>query len=145
MDHLNELEKPFKLKYKVIGNKVKKDDKHIYLEPLSYLNIDRVRFVEIKRKLPIDLNYGIDLNYTVMISIPENYQTDEIPLNKEIIDDKLKIHFKYSIKIINNIIQLQYQLKILETEYSALDYPLLKKFLDSITEKEKELIVLKIK
>lgn len=142
--NLDTKSKPFKVKYNqlkinefadVIGNR-------IYLGiPLDNL-FNKNPFKNPERKFPVDFTYQFANTNIISLTIPENYQVEEIPKGISLLLPNNGGKYFLTIKTNGDKIQINTKLDIRKSEFSANEYKDLRTFFSMIVGKKQEQITL---
>lgn len=134
------------VKEKIVFNKqLDTNGDYIYINPLVFTHITKNNFTQTERKLPIEFNYPYTYSSICYITIPENYQIEELPKSQHILLNNNEGKFMYNITQNGNEIQLGYQFQINQTIFPFTDYPYIRDFYGLVATKNTEMIVLKKK
>ncbi|EIM77734.1 periplasmic protein [Nitritalea halalkaliphila LW7] len=97
-----------------------------------------------ERAYPIDFIYPSRRQTVVLLDIPEEYEMEELPGDKilEFRDKGIVYRYRCSMPSPTKI-QIMISFQVQQTMHAATDYAALKQFFEDISEKQKEVIVLK--
>lgn len=138
--HLMEEDQPFEY-YFNFNQSIDIIDDQIILSPFAKFPTSENPFKQEKRTLPIDMVNKKAFRYNVLITIPEGYKIDALPLNKSIKSDN--VEFNYLSQQINpNTIKLYATYNFKKASYPASAYEELKSFMNTVTKKLNSKIVL---
>jgi hypothetical protein len=96
-----------------------------------------------ERKYPIDFTYPRTISYKLTMTIPENYQVDELPQATNVMLPARGGRFLYNASAQGNRITIMSLFEIKNQVYLPEMYPYLKEFYKMVVEKHAEKIVLK--
>ena len=117
----------------------------LLIQPLSFVRLSENPFKETERNFPVDFNFTFADNYTAILQIPENYELDDYPEDLTIaLPDNLGA-FMYKPVLANNSLRINLVWQLNRDIIEADHYPALKSFMEQVTNKIKEPIVLKAK
>jgi len=119
------------------------NDDHIYLNPMIFPHLTKNQFTKEERKFPIEFDYPYTFKLTSILTIPDDYQIEELPKPVKINLDKEGCTCIYSIKSENNQIVLRYIFSLNRILYTKDEYSSLRQLWGTIIDKNNELIVLK--
>lgn len=115
----------------------------MYFKPLLFNSITKNPFKLEKRDYPIDFGTPFKEQNIISYTIPEGYRVDFIPENIAIgLSDNYGV-FKFSVKVVDNKINVLSVFQINTAVYPALNYNEIKEFYKIIVNKNLERIVLK--
>lgn len=117
----------------------------LYLSPVLFPIFDENPLKAEARAYPVNIPYPSVEQYVVVFNLPEGYIIEETPESTKIDLPNQGGSFTYSVKILEDNIQINSLLKINQLIYSPEEYPIIKSFFDMIIEKQEEQIVLKKK
>lgn len=115
----------------------------IYINPLIFLHINTNPYIESVRKNPIELPFKEDYTVSINLKIPEGYKVEELPHPMSIKTQDGQGYCRYNIVNQGNSIMLNYCFAFNKLLYLPEEYPLIKTFLESIVEKNNEMLILK--
>ncbi len=118
------------------------------MDSLVYLNVTPVRikenpFKQETRKYPVDFIHPLEKTYTVLITLPKNYQVVKLPQQEKLVLPNKAGYFIYRIAAAGNHLSLNYRFVINKTVFLQTEYKLLKAFFMEAINKEAEPVVLK--
>ncbi len=117
----------------------------IYINPVLTDRIDENPFKREERKLPIDFVYPYRKFYMINLSVPENYEIDEIPESVQMSTPDGSAIFKFLVKKSGLFLQLVSQYELKKSIYLPSDYKVLREFYAMVVSKHNAQIVLKKK
>jgi len=117
----------------------------LYFNPMTIGQLEESPFKLAKRKYPIDFSYARGTIYSATFELPEGYEVEEVPEKMTISLPEKGGTFSYSIKFLDNAINVTSQIKIKQYLFAAEDYPALQAFYNLIVEKHAAQIVLRKK
>ena len=117
---------------------------YAYINPLIFTHFTENPFTQSERKLPIEFNYPYVYTTTVVLTIPENYTIDEIPVPLNIALENNAGRCLYEArKVSDNTIHLNYRFELNQIFFSPTDYEMIRELYGQVAAKNKELVVLK--
>lgn len=117
----------------------------LLIQPLPIVRLSENPFKETERNFPVDFNFTFADNYTAVLQIPENYELDDYPEELTIAMPDNLGSFMYRPVLVNNNLRINLVWQLNKDIIDAADYPALKSFMEQVTNKIKEPIVLKAK
>ncbi|ATL48148.1 hypothetical protein COR50_13790 [Chitinophaga caeni] len=117
----------------------------IYLNPMFGESYKSNPFKSEKRFYPVEMDYAIDENYTINITIPEGYEIEEVPKSTIVKLNEADGVFQYLLQKGDNYIQMRSRIKLNKANFAREDYASLRQFFDVIVKKHAEQIVFKKK
>ncbi len=120
-------------------------DDHIYLNPMVFPHITKNSFIQQERKLPVEFAFPYYFRQVIVLTIPENYEIEEIPENMKFSTEDRSINCSYNLITNKNQIQLIYSFQINRVLFTQDEYPTLRTFWETLIKKNTEQIVLKKK
>ncbi|WP_194775046.1 DUF3857 domain-containing protein [Pararhodonellum marinum] len=126
-----------------VTDKMDESTNLIYLTPFKYLKYKENPFKEDSRQFPVDFNYSFSDNYSSIINIPDGFELDDFPesINIAMPDGNSKL--LYSVTQMEGMIKISAVFEMKNSMILASDYKDLKYFLEMVTSKFKEPVVLK--
>lgn len=138
--NLHDNDKPFTCSFS-FDHSVDVIDDQIIISPFLTLPPKENWFKQEKRTLPIDLIYPQASRYTTVINLPEGYTVDVLPQKSQMNSDN--VEFSYLAQPFgDDKIQLVSTFNFRKPTYQAKDYQELKRFMNLVTRKLNEKIVL---
>ena len=134
--------KPMISKYKIESEQQIAGD-IIYLDAVLEKPFDESPFKQEKRIYPVDFGYPFSKKYILNLKIPEGYQPEELPEKLALALPDKGGRFTFICSMMNNSIQLRYDLSINKPMFIPDEYPALKFFFEKAISKLSEQIVLK--
>ena len=98
-----------------------------------------------KREYPVDFGSPFDKLYMVKITVPADYQVDELPKNKMLVLPGNSCKYLFNATQIGNMISITSSLSFNKSVFSQEEYPALRDFYGQVVAKQAEQIVLKKK
>jgi hypothetical protein len=117
----------------------------IYLSPILYLGEAQNPFKLEKREYPVDFGSPFDKTYILKLTVPDNYEIDEVPESKVILLPNKGGRFLYNTQVNGNSISITSMLNINRSLFTQDEYPPLREFYNIVVAKQAEQIVLKKK
>ena len=140
IEHLTEYDEPVIVKYNL--ESTANNEELIYLTPAFDEALAKNPFSGDSRLYPIEMPYLQDQMTTATIEVPDGYKIDEFPKSFKInLDAAGETNFEYLISESENVISFRSTLKINRTNFSPLEYPVLRDFFAQIVKKQNEPIV----
>ena len=130
----------FKLK---IDNGAQSAGDRMILNPFLFLSEDSNPFSSEERKYPIDFGCPEQTTYNLTLTIPYDYEVEEMPSSVNLILPNREGSFIMTCEHKNNTISIQSRFMMNQVRFNADDYKLLREFYAQIIRKQSELIVLK--
>lgn len=119
---------------------------YIYINPMIFKHIAENPFVQEERMLPVEFPYQQQIRTSVIITIPDNYEIDEMPENgRVLLRNPQEGNCIYSINRMNNQVSLNYQFARNRFLFTINEYTQLQEFFEAIADKNNQMIVLKKK
>lgn len=117
----------------------------IYFNPILHSRISENPFKLESREFPVDFAYPFDKNVLCKVTIPDNYQIDEIPQNKILTLPGNAGKYVYSVSVTGNTINITSLFSINKSLFVQSEYAALREFYNQVVAKQNEQIVLKKK
>lgn len=130
--NLDNTDSPFEIRLMAnVPDYSQKLDDMIFVNPFVGNFRQRNPFVRETRAIPVELNYGIQQNYTATISAPEGYVVHELPQNSTV---RFGDNNAYVVQYANNGSNAQISVRFVRNEIwiDASQYAALKKFYTDI-------------
>ncbi|MBI9064957.1 MAG: DUF3857 domain-containing protein [Marinilabiliaceae bacterium] len=138
--HLHDNDQPFTCSFS-FDHAVDVIDDQIIISPFLSLPPRENWFKQEQRSLPIDLIYPQASRYTTIIELPEGYTVDVLPEKSKMKTDN--VEFSYAVMALgDDKLQLASTFNFRKPTYQASDYAELKRFMNLVTRKLNEKIVL---
>ncbi|MFV0544697.1 MAG: DUF3857 domain-containing protein [Bacteroides sp.] len=115
----------------------------IYVNPLIFLHMSKCPFTDVERNLPLEMPYQEEYSLSVILRIPEGYTVDELPKSTSINSEDGQSICRYYSAVNQQTVSIKYVFKQNKLLYLSTEYPSLKKFFETIVEKNNEMLVLK--
>ena len=138
------IDEPFQIDFTLPANSEIIGD-ILYIQPFIKKHFDENPFKVKERQFPIDFLYPNQEVFLFKMTIPENYQIDDLPENLSIALPDKKGYYVYSVTQMDNLIQISSRLVLTEYFFWQDYYPHLKEMFDQVIIKQNEQIVLKKK
>lgn len=100
-------------------------------------------FTDVERNLPLEMPYQEEYSLSVILRIPEGYTVDELPKSTSINSEDGQSICRYYSAVNQQTVSIKYVFKQNKLLYLSTEYPSLKKFFETIVEKNNEMLVLK--
>jgi len=142
---LENLDKPLQVKFFCrLPNAANVVNDFIYCRPVLDFFVHENPLKSLQRSFPVDLPYPVKMNYVVNLQLPAGYAVEELPEAAKIAlpQEAGKISFSCS-KANAQMVQLQLKMNLSKPQFTAEDYPSLRKFFDLAAEKTQLQLVLK--
>jgi hypothetical protein len=120
----------------IIGDK-------ILFYPLLFERIEKNNYTLEERKYPVNFNYPISEVYRFDYTIPEGYIVESIPRSATINLPDNSISIKYTVRNIDNKIEVEYTRDINKILFLPTEYARLKSLYDQLVRKHAEQVILK--
>lgn len=131
-------------KFSFESNEVVSGDEFIYLNSLIFPYIKDNPFKAETRKLPVEYSYPYDHIMSVILTIPDGYELDEIPDSEMItLLDNRQISYAYQTQQNGRNIQITQRVTVRQTLYPATEYQHIRDFWAHLTNKNSTQLVLK--
>lgn len=114
----------------------------IYLNPVLANGEGKNPFNGDERLYPVEFGYVQRANYTVNITLPDNYKIESLPKPANVLLPDSSASFRYVIQQVNNAIQLRVTTTFKKSVFKPDEYDGLRSFYDFIVKKEAEQVVL---
>lgn len=120
------------------------NDSIIYINPMIIPDKSENKFVQVDRKLPIEMSYPEECIINTTIAIPKGYIVEEMPKSQTFTlpNNAAKCIYSVSANSDNNI-TAQYRFILSKTLFAPEEYKLLKDFWSILVEKNNGMVVLK--
>nr|MBI1231703.1 DUF3857 domain-containing protein [Cytophagales bacterium] len=115
---------------------------NLFIRPFSINRWTENPFTADARTFPVDFNYTLTDRYTANITIPEGYELDDYPENIALTIPDGTLSFSYQTIAMDQKVQVNLQFAVKQSFVAAENYPNLKYFMDILTSKLKEPLVL---
>ncbi|MBL7816484.1 MAG: DUF3857 and transglutaminase domain-containing protein [Saprospiraceae bacterium] len=120
-------------------------DDLMYVKPTLKTDFDENPFKQEKRNYPVELPYPIRDQFVLNMTIPSDYDIEELPKEVSLGLPNGGGKFIYSCKKMNDNLQVMVRIDIKQLRYEANEYGNIKEFFNQIVTKKNEQIVLKRK
>ena len=144
IDSLEYYDEPIQINYDI---RIRSgQDEIIYLNPMLGEGYKENPFKSAKRLYPVEMPYAFDETYHFQMSVPANYEVDNLPKSTRVnLDEEGKSFFEYIIGNTGGIISLRSRIKVVRTYFLPEEYELLRDFFNTIANTHSGQIVLKKK
>jgi hypothetical protein len=117
---------------------------NIFFQPSIYNYFTESPFKSERRYNPIEMGYAIDINYSIVLQLPEHYQVENPPSSSMLEYDN-DDYYKYLIQYYpeTNSLQLNTKLSMQRTIFLPKEYNDLKSFVNKIIETQQKAILIK--
>lgn len=117
---------------------------NIFLQPSLYNYFTESPFKSERRYNPIEMPYAIDVNYSLVLQLPEHYQVENPPTSSMLEYDDSD-YYKYLIQYYpeTNSLQLNTKLNMQRTIFLPKEYNDLKTFVNKIIETQQKALLIK--
>lgn len=139
---LKTLNEKLTLESKLINKVAYGEEEITFLHPFQFTRWKENPFTANTRNFPVDFNYTISDRFSAIIQIPEGYELDDYPEDISLTLPDGSLVFNYKTISMDNLMQVNMVLQIKQDFIAAETYPHLKYFMDIVTSKLKEPIVL---
>ena len=142
--NLKDRNKPLQIRYAVeIENLANTESERIYLNPILKHKIGENPFKLEQREYPVNFGYPIQINYTMILTLPINYTIEEKPKSTQITLPENGASYSYVIRQTANQVMIRFNFNINKSQFLPSEYEYLKAFYNQIIAKEKQVLVLK--
>ncbi len=117
----------------------------LYINPILHLRLTENPFKLEERVYPVDFGSALDQTFVCKLTIPENYQAEELPVSKIFALPDNAGKYVYNVQVIGNVITVTSMLSINRSLFAQDDYPNLREFYNMVVAKQAEQIILKKK
>lgn len=121
------------------------DEENIFILPFTINRWTENPFTADTRTFPVDFNYIVNDKYSAKIAIPEGYVLDDYPENISLTIPDGTLSFTYNTVAMNGNVQVNLHFSVKNNFITAENYPSLKYFMEILTSKIKEPLVLQKK
>jgi hypothetical protein len=115
----------------------------ILFYPLLFEKLEKNRYTLEERKYPVDYNFPISEDYTFNYILPAGYKVESLPQSVVLKLPDNSISISYSLKNIDNKIQVEYKRDVNKILFMPEDYGKLKNLYDQLVKKHGEQVILK--
>jgi hypothetical protein len=117
---------------------------NIFFQPSIYNYFTESPFKSERRYNPIEMGYAIDINYSIVLQLPEHYQVENPPSSSMLEYDN-DDYYKYLIQYYpeTNSLQLNTKLSMQRTIFLPKEYNDLKSFVNKMIETQQKAILIK--
>ncbi|RFS26420.1 DUF3857 domain-containing protein [Chitinophaga silvatica] len=143
-EELDSLEVPLMINYQFKTNFDNNADL-IYFNPVMIDRQQKNPFMAMERKFPVEMPFVNDELYTLNLTIPDDYEVDELPKSARATLSDKDGSFEYLISQFENRIQFKFRLQLKKAYFEPDEYTALRSFFDLVIKKLNEQIVLKKK
>lgn len=144
IQNMKKLEQSVRTKLQVsISEKIDASADLIYLNPMLYEQIKKNPFSLEERKYPVDFGHPYDETYILELTLPDGVVLEDKPENLRLALPAKSGSYTYSIRQLNNKLQIISRLCINKTMFVSTEYPGLKEFYNRIVAKQAEMLILK--
>lgn len=119
------------------------NDHLIYINPLIFMHVSKCPFIQVERRLPLEMPYTEQLMLVVNLTLPEGYAVDELPQSMNLQTEDGQGFCRYNIQQKNNTITVTYSFAFNKLLHLIDEYKGVKAFWEMIAEKNNEILVLK--
>jgi transglutaminase-like putative cysteine protease len=117
----------------------------VYLDPFLVNGIKTNPFKSQTREYPVDFGSPEEQMYSFKLTIPDNYQFDEVPQSKVFMLPENSAKYVYSVSVNANVISITSILSINRSLFTQPEYEGLREFYNQVVAKQTQQIVLKKK
>jgi hypothetical protein len=145
-ENAKEIQLPFKEKHGLtISEHITTAGNTFYFSPFVMERELENPFKVEKREYPVDFGSPFDKLYMVKITVPADYQVDELPKNKMLVLPGNSCKYIFNATQIGNMISITSSLSFNKSVFNQEEYPALRDFYGQVVAKQAEQIVLKKK
>lgn len=112
---------------------------------MMFKHISENPFVQEDRKLPVEFSYPYTVRRIIEVSIPDNYEIEELPQSAQLMLEDKTSFCRYIIQQRGNTVVLNYTFTLNKLLFPSTEYAQLKEYWSTLAEKNEEMIVLKKK
>lgn len=116
----------------------------LYFSPLLFESWKSNPFKLEKREYPVEYDYPLVLNHTMVIEVPENFVVETLPKPQIFTTPDKSFRYTYNVVVLGNKIQITSLLTRKKMLYLPEEYDFLKAFYDMVIAKQNEKVVLKM-
>ncbi|WP_114752120.1 DUF3857 domain-containing protein [Pleomorphovibrio marinus] len=120
------------------------DTEKMFITPFALKRWDNNPFQATDRTFPVDFNYTFNDRYSAKINIPEGYEVDDFPESISAALPNGALSFSYAITQMDRVLTVTASVSLKETLIPAVSYADLKYFMEIITSKLNEPVVIKV-
>ena len=120
-------------------------DDRIYLNPMIFPHVTKNPFTQEERKLPVEFAYPYELHLNSVITIPANYEVEEMPKSISFGMNDRGVSCNYTVNQSDDQLVMNYVIRFKKVIYPTVSYPDLKAFWEFLVQKNTEQVVLKKK
>jgi hypothetical protein len=117
----------------------------MHINPFITSQLESNPFVPERRQYPIDFGAPIEKNYILKLTIPQEYEVDELPIGKVIALPENTARYLFNVTQIGNTINISSKFQINKSVFTSEEYPNLRELFNLVITKQAEQIVLKKK
>ena len=107
------------------------------------MHVSKCPFIQVERRLPLEIPYTEQLMLVVNLTLPEGYAVDELPQSMNLQTEDRQGFCRYNIQQNNNMITVTYSFAFNKLLHLIDEYKGVKAFWEMIAEKNNEILVLK--
>ncbi|RPA67061.1 DUF3857 domain-containing protein [Cyclobacteriaceae bacterium YHN15] len=137
----NEPRKQLEAKFNSIGNKM--DSNLTLINPFQMARWNQNPLTSDVRTFPVDFSYTFSDSYTSILEIPQGYELDDYPEDANVAIPGGDANFSYIVTALDNSVKVSATINLKFSIISPSIYPELKYFMEMVTGKLSEPIVLK--
>lgn len=130
------------LDVRITGNKTFESKQTIFLRPFQYLRWDENPFTSESRSFPVDFDYPFSDRFSAKLHLPEGYELDDFPEDIAFSLPGGEMAFSYKVYSMEDIVHVNASILAKESIIPAETYPNLKHFMEIVTSKLKEPIII---
>jgi hypothetical protein len=145
-ENIKEIDKPLKENHQVtIADHITLAGNVMYINPFVTGQMQQNPFKLEQREYPVDYGSLKEKMYMCKITIPGDYEVDELPESKIITLPGSAAKYIYNLSITGNIINLTSNLQVNRNIFTQEEYPNLREFYNIVVAKQAEQIVIRKK
>jgi hypothetical protein len=137
----DEPRKQLEAKYNYSGNKI--DSNLALITPFQMVRWNQNPLISDVRTFPVDFSYSFSDSYTSILEIPQGYELDDYPEDASVVIPGGDANFSYNVTALENSVKVSATINLKYSIISPSIYPELKYFMEMVTGKLSEPIVLK--
>ncbi|MCD7971110.1 MAG: DUF3857 domain-containing protein [Candidatus Azobacteroides sp.] len=127
----------------VFSQPVGEGGEYVYINPMIFPHLAVNEFTQTERKLPVEFDYPYTYQQNIVLTVPDNYEIEEIPKSMQIVLDENKGKCTFQIQQAGNTLNVNYRFDLNQVLFPAMDYQHLSEFFGQVVAKNQETIVLK--
>lgn len=118
---------------------------YIYINPMIFKHLTVNNFTQTERKLPVEFAYPYGTQTVCYLTIPDNYQVEELPKSVKYVVTGNKAVCQFMAQQTGNVVEIKYVFQIKQHLFTESEYSVLREFYGQAVAKNLEMMVLKKK